>query len=388
MKISFRHQVHPVAFVSDNFAVAPQKSDSNTLLYLSTITLLIWHSLWVQPKSTWSRDDVSSTKSTSPTSIFHVGLMLCFFPASFLSFTYTNKNRSFSRLTNKHSQFGTFSQPLSNTAFSNCFSHGSPAKRWPSRFRSRGTTGSSILDHDFGHLSFGRRIQISGHSDFGISNNVGASSILTWVLADTASAACPAHPGSLDTLYMTFAAVICDADDPCSMNTAYEPESFFTMSPRSTTLPLYFWYWGSTSDFWRWQRSISDGKWTYLLTSFLFLTLAAAMPVFSQVLPILFSTAAVASGIFNAWGIGKLMYQIVMAQWIHSFCRDVIFEILVRHTCQSYSHWFGIDNTSIFGPAFPNIAAGFPAAIHWCFTRHCCWHQNFPTFYERFSWCV
>ena len=27
---------------------------------------------------------------------------------------------------------------------------------------------------------------------------------------------------------MTFAAVICDADDPFSVNTAYEPESSFT----------------------------------------------------------------------------------------------------------------------------------------------------------------
>ena len=41
--------------------------------------------------------------------------------------------------------------------------------------------GSSILDHEFGHLCFGRRIQISGHSDFGIFNKDGASSILTWV---------------------------------------------------------------------------------------------------------------------------------------------------------------------------------------------------------------
>ena len=54
-----------------------------------------------------------------------------------------------------------------------------------------------------------------GHSDFGIFNNFGASSILTWVQADTASAACPAHPGNLDMISMTFAAVICDADDPC-----------------------------------------------------------------------------------------------------------------------------------------------------------------------------
>ena len=38
--------------------------------------------------------------------------------------------------------------------------------------------------------------------------------------ADTASAACPAQPGSLEMISMTFAAVICDADDPCSVNTA------------------------------------------------------------------------------------------------------------------------------------------------------------------------
>ena len=32
-------------------------------------------------------------------------------------------------------------------------------------------TGSSILDHDFGYLCRGRRIQMSGHSDLGIFNN-------------------------------------------------------------------------------------------------------------------------------------------------------------------------------------------------------------------------
>ena len=61
---------------------------------------------------------------------------------------------------------------------------------------------------------------------------------LTWEKEDTASAACPAHPISLEIMSMTFAAVICDADDLCSVNTAYDPESFFTMSPRSTTLPM------------------------------------------------------------------------------------------------------------------------------------------------------
>ena len=45
--------------------------------------------------------------------------------------------------------------------------------------------------------------------------------------ADIASAACPAHTGNLDMISMTFAAVICDADDPCSVNTAFAPVSVF-----------------------------------------------------------------------------------------------------------------------------------------------------------------
>ena len=65
-------------------------------------------------------------------------------------------------------------------------------------------------------------------------------SILTWVQADIASAACPAHPDSREIISITFAAVICEADDPCSVNTAHDPELSFTMSPRSTTRPLYF----------------------------------------------------------------------------------------------------------------------------------------------------
>ena len=59
-----------------------------------------------------------------------------------------------------------------------------------------GSHAAASQMHDFGHLCFGRRIQMSGHSGFGIFNNVGASSILTSVQTDTASAAGPAHPGS------------------------------------------------------------------------------------------------------------------------------------------------------------------------------------------------
>ena len=59
---------------------------------------------------------------------------------------------------------------------------------------------------------------MSGHSDLGIFNNLGASFIFTWVVADTASTVCPSHPGNLEMISMTLAAVICDADNPCSVN--------------------------------------------------------------------------------------------------------------------------------------------------------------------------
>ena len=49
---------------------------------------------------------------------------------------------------------------------------------------------------------------MSGHSDFGIFNHLRASSIFTWVLADTASAACPSQPGNQEMISMIFAAVI------------------------------------------------------------------------------------------------------------------------------------------------------------------------------------
>ena len=75
----------------------------------------------------------------------------------------------------EHSQFGIFPQPCFSRIVSHCLSFQSPAKRWPYRFLSRGKIGSSIMDHGLGHLCRGRRIQVSGHSDLGISNNLWAS---------------------------------------------------------------------------------------------------------------------------------------------------------------------------------------------------------------------
>ena len=96
---------------------------------------------------------------------FHMGAIFCFFPANFMSSTYTDKNNPCFRWTNRHSEFATFSHPRSNTTSSNCLSHKRPSTGFPYKFRSRSTTRSSMFDHDFGHLCRGRRILTSGLSD-------------------------------------------------------------------------------------------------------------------------------------------------------------------------------------------------------------------------------
>ena len=110
-----------------------------------------------------------------------------------MSSTYTDKSSPFSRLTNEHSQ----------NLFSNCLSHDSPARGWPYRFRSRGTTESSILDHGLGRLCFGGRLRISGHSGVGIFNDEWASPILTWVLVLRILVALTWHPLLLQTSFVT-----------------------------------------------------------------------------------------------------------------------------------------------------------------------------------------
>ena len=105
--------------------------DSNMSLEFVTISWLIWHSLWVHPKCTWSRNDVGSPRSTSFMGIFQVGSMFTVLPASLILSTYTDKNSPCARLTNKQSQLKTFSQQCSWRTSSNCVSHKSSARGWP-----------------------------------------------------------------------------------------------------------------------------------------------------------------------------------------------------------------------------------------------------------------
>ena len=159
-----------------------------------------------------------------------------------MSSTYTVKNNPCLRRTNGHSQFVSFSHPSPNRTSSTCLSHNNPAHGCPQKFRPRGTTGSSICAQDFGRLCRGTRIHTCGHSNLRMLEQSGSIlHLLPWCMLTRRQLFCPSQSGSLSLTSIHFAAVICDADEPCSVNAAYEPESSsFTMSPRSTTRPLYF----------------------------------------------------------------------------------------------------------------------------------------------------
>ena len=66
-------------------------------------------------------------------------------------------------------------------------------------------------------------MQIVGHSDTDNPDNFRASHVRLSA-SRYCTIACLADPGSLEITSRTLATVMCDAEDPCSVNTAYEPD--------------------------------------------------------------------------------------------------------------------------------------------------------------------
>ena len=180
---------------------------------------------------------------------------------SFVDFSYD----PLARLTNKHSQFKTFPQPCSNRTFSNCLSHNCPAKGWPdfAQGEELGLTYWTML------LAICASVDVSKYLDI---------LTLDFFITLMRLPCWPEYKRILHQLLvldileafifmsMTFAAVIWDADDLFSVNTAYEPVSSFTMSPRSTTLPVFL-ILRHQLRILKWHRSINDAKWTFLPAS-------------------------------------------------------------------------------------------------------------------------
>ena len=142
--------------------------------------------------------DVGSPKSTSLLSSFHIGSRFCFFPADFVSSTCTDKNNLFHDvqrdIPNLECSPSNVSIGFSRLAF--------PIVVLPEDDR----TDFAQEERNSDLRIFSEIAMVIFHFDLG-------------VLADAASAACPAHPSSLAMTSITVAAVICDADEPCPGNT-------------------------------------------------------------------------------------------------------------------------------------------------------------------------
>ena len=151
-------------------------------------------------KHMWCRNDVESSRSTFFIRIFKVGFMFSVLSVILLSSTFTEKNSPSARLTNKHFQLKTFPQSCSNKTFSNSLLHRSPAED----DRTNSAQEERLnLPYWTTFLVICALKDVPKYLDIMTSeflNNVEASSILTCVLADTASAAWPEHPGSLDIM--------------------------------------------------------------------------------------------------------------------------------------------------------------------------------------------
>ena len=238
-----------------NFSVTPAEiRDSNISLYSFIRTSFGWHSRWVHSKDTWSRNEVGSSRTT-----FFIKFSTwrpC--SGSFQPFSFRPR-KPIRIILVFHEQTNIQNLVLFPTQMPTEL----PRTVIPTLVQQVGVRTN--LAHDLGHSSRGRRLQISGRW-----NPEQSGSIFTWVYADTASAACPAHPGSLAMASIGFAAVICDADEPCSVKTAWAPETSFTLSPRSTTRPLHFWNVGSNSAFFEMTDVHQCGKLGFRVVSLCF----------------------------------------------------------------------------------------------------------------------
>ena len=164
-------------------------------------------------------------------------------------------------------------------------------------------TGSSILDHDNVYLCRGRRIQMTGHSDLGIFNNFGASSIsylgfsrfcvrclsvATWQSGDDIHDFCCCHLWCWWSLFGKY----CVKPFIVFHNITSEYNSTFVFLVLCLQVGIL-----------QWQMSISEAIWTFapfVLAS----STSGSTPKFSPISPIPCPLLPLAAGIFMAWCIG------------------------------------------------------------------------------------
>ena len=206
------------------------------------------------------------------------------------------------RWTHRHSQFGNFliqvPKELPRTVFP---TRGQQVDVLANFVRERTT---SLMDHDLCLLCRGKRIWTILEHFF---------SIHSWVQADTASAACPAQPCGLAMTSHYFRCCHLRRRRTLFSKVQHKIQNHLSQCHLGERLvPCFSGYIGSHWAFLRWQMSIKVAKWTVLLslcasriTSFCLPTLSNCQAglVFLSFFHAS-STAAFASWIFIAWGIG------------------------------------------------------------------------------------
>ena len=179
--------------------------------------------------------------------------------------------------------------------------------------------------------------QMSGHSDLGILKIILEHLPFSPGKANTASAACPAHPGSLEMISMTFAAVICDADDPCSVEYCIRSRIIFhniaseyNSTPAFSVPCLQFSIFQMTCPSVRRNELFAPFVLASSITSFLLLTFVKfPRRNFLLCFPIPYPLLLLLREFSWAWGIGiNLWTKFVMLQWIVSF------------SCKIWSSWW------------------------------------------------
>ena len=151
--------------------------------------------------------DVGSPKSTSLLSTFHIGSMFCFCPANLMSSTHTDKNNPFHGVRISISNW----KPSPNRTSIGFSQIAFPITVLPKDDRTD-SAQEERLDLPCWTMIWAICVEVDESKCLDIP--IWEFSIicehlpfLPGFFAGTASAACPAHPGSLDMISMTFAAV-------------------------------------------------------------------------------------------------------------------------------------------------------------------------------------
>ena len=207
-------------------------------------------------------------------------------------------------------------------------------------------------------------------------NNVDASSILTWVSADTASAACPEHPGSRDShlgYWWSLFSEHCIRTRIIFYNVTSEYHPAFVLSILVFQLRIL-----NMTEIHQCRKMNFSSLIPCFIDHLIIVSDVRQLPcrTFLQFFPLFLHSLPLH---LESRHRNEFVYWIVVTYWIHPFSCNVIFITPVRSSFQSNSHGFvSFKNKSTFCLVSSNSAASFPAtSAQWSFAKHCCWHRNF-----------